>query len=194
MSILNTLANMLTPEYPAMFMIRTPAMADAERENKGVFKGAIPVELHNAESLEVIATKGLALSRVPNSIVHPSLLLSLVPLAVVGGLSGFQEGNSSQLERGFTMSWLVVGIFWGVAAGIETHVGAPGGITGMAETSKAAVTQMSLTRRSVKAMGRFVFAFTSLLVTLLFLRVPTVGGMVVVGRMIRDFGICTGVD
>ncbi|KAK3303886.1 uncharacterized protein B0T15DRAFT_575445 [Chaetomium strumarium] len=152
MSILNTLANMLTPEYPAMFVIRTPAMADAERENKGFFKGAIRVDLENANNTtEGTPTRGAEmlpelrpLVKIPTSVILASLLLSLVPLAIVEGLSGFQEGNSSQLERGFTMSWLIVGTIYGVLAGINAGLSGPGDEV---VTSMMAVIQTSRTRR-----------------------------------------------
>ncbi|RYP40739.1 hypothetical protein DL767_001494 [Monosporascus sp. MG133] len=117
MSLLNLLANFVTPEYPFMFVIRTPVMDEAEREGKGFFKAAISVQLRDTKD----DISGSRLSRnlpqicgkdAPRLIGGICWLFSLVPLAIVGGLSGFRKGNSTQIQRGFTMSWMVVGIVY----------------------------------------------------------------------------------
>ena len=48
-SIANGLASLLTPDYPSMFLIRTPALTQAEQEQKGFFHAALDVELFNVE-------------------------------------------------------------------------------------------------------------------------------------------------
>jgi len=82
--------------------------------------------------------------------------LGLIPLAIVGGLSGFRVQQSTAMERGFTISWLVVSIAFGPFARL-------------------------LQRRSS------LYPYLSVLI----FGAPTIGGMVVVGRMIGEFGICT---
>jgi hypothetical protein len=37
--------------------------------------------------------------------------LALVPLTIVGSLSGFAIRKSTSIQRGFTMSWLAIGMF-----------------------------------------------------------------------------------
>ena len=52
-SILNTIADIITSEYPAIFIIRPPEMAEAEREGKILFASTICVELQEVP----VATK-----------------------------------------------------------------------------------------------------------------------------------------
>lgn len=188
MSILNTLANMFTPDYPSMFLIRTPVMDKAEREGEGFFKGAIRLKLQDVNPLGEMQGRRISSAIVSmddnpflaNLNVEPSslnicvaFLCSLIPLGIVGGLSGFQTGNSSQMERGFTMSWLVVGIIYGLTFGL-------GDLSILMQF-------MTMNGRKNKLGSTLRLYFT----ILLGLGVPSIGGMVVVGMMIRNFGICT---
>ncbi|UKZ70775.1 uncharacterized protein TrAtP1_011744 [Trichoderma atroviride] len=123
MSILNTLANMLTPDYPCMFLIRTPMMNKAEEEGEGFFKGALRVKLQDANPVIVPTDDSpsppTSYEYKPLMTVCIAFFCSLIPLGIVGGLSGFQPGNSSQMERGFTMSWLVIGILYGLVCSYD---------------------------------------------------------------------------
>lgn len=182
MSILNALANMLTPDYPSMFLIRTPEMDKVEADGEGFFKGAIRVRLQDISPAD---TQGGRIGRAPASnlmylfspivfeerpqtVLFISFLFSLIPLGIVGGLSGFQQGNSSQVERGFTMSWLVLGIVYGIQSGATDFA--------------------SLTGQGERTWAWGAFYYTYLVCTV---GAPAIGGMVVVGMMIRSFGICT---
>ncbi|KAK1244093.1 hypothetical protein MKX08_002231 [Trichoderma sp. CBMAI-0020] len=231
MSIKNTLANMLTPDYPSMFLIRTPAMDKAEEDGEGCFKGAIRVELQDVNPVEEmqkdveemqrkpgkLETKLQAMGRkwidrpfeiaygkgfdgqsndtprklidqmnlsmddisfmlTPNEEDSPMIMgiaffCGLIPLGIVGGLSGFQPRDSSQMERGFAMSWLVVGFFYGLAYGLGNPI-----------------VMRYMTIIGKKNLGSTLFLYV---VILLSVGVPTIGGMVMVGLMIRNFGICT---
>ena len=96
---------MTAPQYPCMFVTRTPVMRQAEAENKAFFKEAISVDLDLPpgggvskrwlsrlldEAPETHARNGESTALISAI----SLCLSLVPLAVVEGLSGFHKGNS----------------------------------------------------------------------------------------------------
>lgn len=146
MSILNTIANLLSPEYPAMFIVRTDTMAEAEEREGCFFSGEIEVEL-NPESEPIAEHSDFG-------VAGWTLLLGMVPLIVVGALSHFQNGGSTTTQRGFTMSWLILSIVYGNMVGDDI----------LADTLGSAM---------------------------LILAIAPVGGMVVVGLMIRDFGICT---
>lgn len=50
------------------------------------------------------------------------LLFGLIPLAIVGALSGFRAQESTALERAFTMAWLVFGIVCGFMVGEQNEV------------------------------------------------------------------------
>ncbi|KAL6892437.1 hypothetical protein HDV57DRAFT_482018 [Trichoderma longibrachiatum] len=177
MSILNSLANMLNPDYPSMFLIRTPAMGKAEEEREGFFKGAICVELQDANpvgrnsSPAIVPTDDNSSGGKLSVIIWLACFCSLIPLAIVGILSGFQPGNSTQMERGFTMSWLVVGIFYGVGYGLQVFT--------------------PLADMALGGKSKWVLVLISCTALLLAVGVLMVGGMVVVGKMIRRFGICT---
>jgi hypothetical protein len=193
MSIFNTLANMLTPDYPSMFLIRTPELEEAEKLKKGFFKGVICVKLKDANTAEDIPRSwiGHILASLDNfffslgstsmgSPLAPSdvilvlgLSFSLIPLAIVGGISGFQQGNSSQIERGFTMSWLVIGIAIGVMVGPDDP------------TERVAVL---LNAMRFASLYKTIIVFIAIAITY---GVPATGGMVMVAKMIHDFGVCT---
>jgi hypothetical protein len=169
MSVMNLVANLVTPEYPALFVIRTPILKQAEDERKAFFKGAIHAGWQESHGWPGPSPTTPLVRREWSTInvLRLGILLNFVPLAVVGGLSGFQPGNSTQTERGFTMSWLVIGMIYGMYFGFVP------------------VPRLSR-RQGFDSEGPVeLFAFISILA------VPAVGGMVVVGRMIRDFGVCT---
>lgn len=84
-------------------------------------------------------------------------ILAAVPLALVGGLSGFRPGSASYYQRVWIMTWLVFGIF----AGPAIH-----------------------SARSVLDTWKVIDAG-------MVYSAPAIGGLVVVGQMIRDHGVCT---
>jgi hypothetical protein len=106
MSILNTVANLVTPEYPTLLLVRTPIMDEAEARG-GFFRGELLVETDDGKVDQRDWT-----NETP-SIWPIALLLSLIPLAIVGGISRFRAGKSTSIQRGFTMSWLIIGTFAG---------------------------------------------------------------------------------
>lgn len=182
MSIMNSFANMLTPEYPSMFVIRTPTMDQAENKH-AFFKGAIKVDPLRARSPKSsLGRLGQHLDRLflgPDDrftlgnllILFVSLVLSLIPLAVVGILSRFQKGNSTEMERGFTMAWLIVGVVYGL------------GIARGESQLMLWIFGKHRHRHRAKFLGPFFLLLT--------LGVPAIGGMVMVGLMMENFGTCT---
>lgn len=91
--------------------------------------------------------------------------LGLIPLAIVGGLSKFKVGHSTAAQRGWTMSWLGAGYLAGV---IVSGVGVP--------TDKKSI-------KSQTAMNGTVFF-------LIFFGAVAIGGFVVVGQMVKEYGTC----
>ena len=95
-----------------------------------------------------------------------STFIGMLPLTVIGGMSHFQKGESStQAQRGWTMSWLAAGILIGPATYLVPQLHA------------------SLTDNPG---GVFIHRLVVLLYA-----APAIGGMVVVGQMIWDYGNCT---
>jgi len=191
MSIINTIANLSTPEYPSIFVLRTQILTDLEQQNKACFNGALSVvknpESHDDQAEErklrrLLAGFGEWLDAVsfpdPTKpfnlgvfITCMSFFVSLIPLAIVGGLSGFHNGNSTQMERGFTMSWLILGIVYGIF--LERL------ISGDPE------------RPTFELVSRRPNGATSALLFVLVFATPVFGGMAMVGKMLHEFGVCT---
>ena len=153
MSVVNIIATLYSSTYPALFMIRTPIMDEAEAAG-GSFKCELLVDLgegdfvYSKEDRDYWATV-------------LALFFAFIPLIIVGCLSRFAVRSSSSLQRGFTMSWLVIGILYGMAlAWLEMDGDMDGNIL-------------------------------PAIVLILIMAVPALGGMVVVGMMLRDFGVCT---
>jgi hypothetical protein len=160
MSIMNILGNCFQPEYPSMFLIRTPMMQEAERngcyfENEldvEISRGGSPTNVLNAwrHRLNVQAFRG-------------GVLAVIVLLPIIGGLSGFRGGQSTSIERGFTMAWLAVSLAFG---------------------PYMRLTQLALSD------GPFTDRWGGLFSYLVMCGAPGIGGMVVVGKMIQKFGLC----
>jgi hypothetical protein len=92
------------------------------------------------------------------------LLLGLIPLAISDWLSGFKASKSTSLERGFTTSRLLVSILFGPTKRILHFV--------MVEAP---------TNECLRIFASYIIIFG----------VPAIGGMVVVGQMMGEFGTCT---
>ncbi|CVL11586.1 uncharacterized protein FPRN_13987 [Fusarium proliferatum] len=196
MSVLNALGNILTPVYPCLFLIRTKLLEEVQRQGIATFDGVVNAKFDTTETMEssicLRRPRGF-IAAFDNSLIPPGdtisrhiifttsdlkflgicLLFGLVPLAVTGSISGFQNGNSTALERGFTMSWLVMGLFHGLL--MSLHV--------IRVTNAKNIEDVTF--------GRFIID-SFLTPWLLFeFGVPAIGGMVMVGKMIKNFGICT---
>jgi hypothetical protein len=160
MSIVNILGNLLRPEYPSLFMIRTPVMNEAEKAGC-YFEGELNITIGKNESpwTHYIVTGSSVAAE-----FFTGICLGLIPLAIAGWLSGFKEGKSTSLERGFTTSWLLVSILFGPAGRILHFV--------MVEAP---------TNERLPVVAGYIIVFG----------VPAIGGMAVVGHMIEKFGVCT---
>ena len=102
-------------------------------------------------------------------------LCSLVSLAVVGGLSRFYAQDSTAIERGFTMVWLIVGIFYGTLMPSMSRV------AGEKTLDQYSAILVAISPNLVKVSPILlqvlnIFSYGG----------PAVGGMVVVGMMIRN--------
>jgi hypothetical protein len=93
------------------------------------------------------------------------LLLSIVPIVIVGALSRFQSGSSTTAQRGWIMAWLTSSIVGGFLVS-WTHK----------PTDHAAVKE--------HLQGN------ALVVYIVIFGAPAIGGLVAVGQMIREYGTC----
>ncbi|KAK0749679.1 hypothetical protein B0T18DRAFT_407326 [Schizothecium vesticola] len=167
MSVVNLTALLLGPEFPSMYLVRTPDMGEAERQG-GDFEGIIATLVTPEDDSDgltervCVAWDGQASDFLWLSIFY--LVLMAAPVCIVGGLSGFRPGDSSTAaQRGWILSWLIVGSISSVFIALFR--------TSLSETE----------------LGFFFF--------LLFLTIPfwipALGGMVMVGLELREYGICS---
>jgi hypothetical protein len=98
-----------------------------------------------------------------------ALILALAPIAIVGGLSHFHAGSSTVAQRGWTMSWLVSDIVAGFILG-------------------AALVPVLMPVD--KEENQEHFAFGGLIVYTLIFGASALGGFVVVGQMVKEYGSC----
>ncbi|KAL2023481.1 hypothetical protein VTK56DRAFT_2477 [Thermocarpiscus australiensis] len=104
------------------------------------------------------------------------LLLGGLSLAVVGALTRFNAGASTVAQRGWTMSWLVVGIVSG------WWVDQQAGLFAMI------VELLGIGTHKVKFLLVVMIPFFVVGLGLFF--VPAIGGFIVVAGMLREYGIC----
>ncbi|KAK3302748.1 uncharacterized protein B0T15DRAFT_314050 [Chaetomium strumarium] len=194
MSLMNIIGSLLNPEYNAIFLVRTPLMDQAESHaefNGGGFFAAevlfkavenpkrphhpssainVPVLTIHAFGPDLDDDKLLIEYGRMNILLdygvmieYGAVIVGCIPLAIIGALSGFQPGNSSSLQRGFTLSWVVMGII--TAPFFYNLDKAPQG----------------------RDVARFYFGRAAIIIY----GAAAIGGMAMVGLMIRDFGVCT---
>ena len=193
MSVVNAIAALLTPQYAAIYVIRTPAMTEAEQRGKAYFNAAFDVELR------AVPAEAAPSEWTPVVLMYLPLLLGLIPLAIVGGLSEFKAGNSTMLQRGFTMAWLVVGIVYGCVLHSTSpdHGGELPGEEEKKKKGEGGKDKRGKRHRDVKqylidgaACESSAPDMTIFFLTLL-CSPPAIGGMVVVGLMIKEYGNCS---
>ena len=101
-------------------------------------------------------------------------LLHLVPtavsLAIIGGLTRFEHGQSTHAQRVWTMTWLAFG----------SYVGA----LDMGDTLIFNKSQKQASKSSLP-WGSFIQFLVA---------APAIGGFVVVGQMLSEFGVCTRIS
>ncbi|KAF2478288.1 uncharacterized protein BDR25DRAFT_299921 [Lindgomyces ingoldianus] len=102
-----------------------------------------------------------------------TFLISLLPLLINGTLSHFRAGTTSspnyETWKSYTMQWLASGVVSGLAFVLDQ------------ESKEANPRQRSL----LGPMGRVVVYILS--------ASPAIGGFIVVGQMVREYGVCSWV-
>jgi len=222
MSVINLTANLLTPEYPTLFMVHSDGMDLATEEHNefdGVVGTIIPKDTTSEDDFNYIVPSD---GRVPGyfseykiqipreytgtsdgelTVEYSSLgrhktipnfkksqrirnhvaiavgiIALIIPYVLIAVLNnGFQKGSiSTPLERGFVMSWLVIGQVFGAFFGLVGHNNSTHG---------------NIFRGFTMALRGRV-ADNIVIVLMLAALTPAIGGFVVVGMMIKQFGSC----
>jgi hypothetical protein len=221
MSFINLLGNALTPTYPNMFIIGSEVLDEARKRTPGAeidgVVGYLPTQSKDPTDTPVLGNASIRFtsfdrkpitvgdriewpskyqivqsrpsqSRIPTVEVpaigphferrpHPSskylniggyflgVIVLATPYVIIGCLTHFDPRNSTALERGFTMSWLVVGQIAGAW---------------LAWTIK-------FDEQDVGARICIFLTFGILF------GAPTIGGMVFVAKMYKEFGACVAI-
>jgi hypothetical protein len=117
-----------------------------------------------------------SLSNTRYAMMFTSCILVPIPFAVIAGLTHFQSGHSTRAQRTWTMGWLVFG----------TVVGGTLPLMLRATEEDAARMEGSFTRNGV---FRWYPALMSI-GYIFFYACFAVGGLVVVGQMLQQYGSC----
>lgn len=97
-----------------------------------------------------------------------SLLVGILPIMIIGLISHYEKGQSTISQRVWTMTWLVFGIVFGLSWAIYSE------LSGLA--------------LELEWENRF-----SLVITAVFNGTAAIGGFVVVGQMLTNYGNCVRV-
>ncbi|KAJ0108478.1 uncharacterized protein J7T55_002082 [Diaporthe amygdali] len=214
MSFLNLLVSLILPVHNNMYLVWTEDMRDAMENRRphhrppAEFAGMIATV--DLEKTARIMRNELGGSRIPYDgggplarpvrlVAYSSfyLLVAVVPLAIVGGLTGFRTGSDVHVERAWVLAWLIIGsasaiLIRQVSASVATHrrvMSLQDYILGRPDRRG----KPQPPRRSISSGERGVSAWFAIFV-LFPLWIPAIGGMVVVGKMLQDFGVCTRLD
>lgn len=150
MSIVNIFANLVMPEYSAIFMVHTPDL-DSAIEEGGEVDGVVA----EVDTATLDGPLDMESDHRSWQYLVTICIFLLAPLILVAGLSGFSRGESTVMQRGFIMAWHVVSIVCSVIPylyGRKNHY----------------------------------FWFISFWI----FAAPAIGGMIMVGLEIKDYGVC----
>ena len=139
--------------------------ASGQNESQPQSKPDVYILRANPTTLETCIAPGMG-NYMPATqwMVFWALLLALAPIAIVGGLSHFHAGSSTVAQRAWTMSWLGSDIYAGFALGVAL-------------------------RPADKKETHEILNSSALFYTLMF-SAPALGGFVVVGQMVKEYGSC----
>ncbi|KJZ73165.1 hypothetical protein HIM_07362 [Hirsutella minnesotensis 3608] len=146
MSLVNLLGNLMCPQYPNIFIVNSPTLDRLRREieAKGLSArypfdgtvGRISQETEarvldaNAHLLRCTTALEIFFSRLDTETDKSSEAMTLafqaiaayivaaVPIAIVGGISRFDPGQSATYQRVWTMMWLCFGPMVGIGYGM----------------------------------------------------------------------------
>jgi hypothetical protein len=175
MSFVNLMTNLLRPGYHHLYLVHTPDMDKAAGEvgrSAGSFAGMIA-----AVDIEALDNQPERVELVFDVWIDPKLaapylvgyiLFGLIPIVVVAGLTRFRAGTDIRQERAWILAWLIVGA--------------------------VAPLYVVVSANFAKKQHRGLLRYPTQVIMVLPLWVPAIGGMVIVGKTLTDFGICSRLD
>jgi hypothetical protein len=174
MSAFNILGNLMRPQYPAVYLVESTAMNEAKLLRNAVFGGTVG-KLIEDDALEKDRVRRRRAGYRPYyTWVGPATLLPTgLTVMVIYFLSHFEAGSSTLAQRVWIISWLSVGIF------VQCLILLLSTLKGQ-NWGKSAQSNKRL----------FIDIFWGISGIIIF-GIPTIGGFVVVGKMLMEYGVCT---
>ncbi|GKT45381.1 uncharacterized protein ColSpa_05562 [Colletotrichum spaethianum] len=200
MSLVNLIALLVTPEYNCIYLVHTPDLDKARRQG-GRFCGMVA-------TVDLDSIKEPLRTFWPSQAAHTSYfavttVLLLFPAILVAALTGFNPGHSTIYQRVWILLWLVFGIFMGPLIRMLTVF--PSEIHGVYKIRANDAIAYALENASFmqRAIDWLVAKYFRIIETSFYVYVvlgaavcftPAIGGMVVVGDMLQEFGVCRRLD
>ena len=174
MSLINLLGNLVCPQYPTLYLVESGRSDQARTDPETIIDGSVGRVLREHHDRSLITSifgkpsspKRLVLSWFP----------TLVTLAIIAALSAFRKGSSTRSQRVWIMTWLAIDSFFGATFG-------------------SAVKFVKVHSKFAREHG--YLGHVALTLHILFqicAIVPAVGGFVVVGKMLVEYGSCTAIE
>lgn len=197
MSFVNLIANMICPQYDTMFLVETKALVDlrkgmhasdrptmtstvgrlAESSEEELDRAYLELKKVKKEAADSTFKQKLPIPDGPLKGLGTmlSLYIGAIPLAIVGALSHFRPQQSTTPQRVWVMAWLTLG-----AAAAGLHMGPLANlIGGPPPIARRMALNYDKSNILFGLFGLFLYGSVS------------IGGYVVVGQMIHEFGICS---
>lgn len=200
MSLVNLIALLVTPEYNCIYLVHTPDLDKAKRQG-GRFSGMVA-------SVDLDSIKDPIRTFWPSQAVHTSYfavttVLLLFPAILVAGVTGFNPAHSTIYQQVWVLCWLGFGIIMGPVVRLLTVF--PSEIHGVYKIRANDAIAYALENASFmqRAIDWLVAKYFRIIETSFYLYVvlgaaifftPAIGGMVVVGEMLQEFGVCRRLD
>jgi hypothetical protein len=107
MSIINLATNLLRPEYATMYLVHKPEMNDAW-DHRGEFRGIVAsVDVPRVDEGDFVGTLTPPMFFALNMLGY--LVICILPIALVGGFTGFRTGSNVEIAISWVLGWLIIG-------------------------------------------------------------------------------------
>jgi hypothetical protein len=183
MSVINLFGHLMCPDYSTKYLVESAGLRHLREHSNAPQGFNLRDDEKNILVEGVVGKLTLDADRKAQSTDHhgyaygvvrhvliawSSLILGIgVPLAIIGGISGFHKGSSTHAQRVWTMCWLAFGVFMGFT---ETYM-------------SWAYSESQSESGHLMFIGMAATYGT-----------PAIGGLVVVGQMISNYGVCTRIS
>jgi hypothetical protein len=175
MSAFNILGNLMRPQYPAVYLVESTAMNEAKLLPNAVFGGTVG-KLIEDDALEKDRVRRRHTRYRPHYYwISPAFLLPTgLTVIVIYFLSHFEAGSSTLAQRVWIISWLSVGNFVQFLVWLLPTL-----------------MRQSWGKKSAQSNKRLFIDRFLATTGIIMLGIPTIGGFVVVGKMLMEYGVCT---